>query len=251
MIRVLHVGMNSKLGGIEIFIMNLYRKINREKIQFDFIDATEDGIYFKDEIEKMGGKIYKVTPRRKGILKNRKEIEKIIADNNYKIIHNHLNTLSYITAIEIGLKRNLKVIVHSHNEWKGKKLKTLLLHKINFRKLYNKDIIRLACSDIAGKWIFGDNEYTVINNGIDTEKFKIDYEKRKRVRNEILNVKNEDTVVIGHVGAFREQKNHRYIIEIFKEYLKLNDNALLVFLGEGDTKQEIIDKVKNMELRIR
>lgn len=246
--RILQIGMSSNLGGIETFIMNLYKNIDKEKFQFDFIDFSENGIYYKEEIEKMGGKIYKITPRSKGWLKNKKELKKIISKKEYKIIHYHLNTLSYIEPIIIALKNGKKVIIHSHNEWKGKRKITVLLHKINYiRLLHKKNIIKLACSEKAGKWIFGKQKYTIVKNGIDIDKFKIDNTKRKKVRQE-LNA-DENTVIIGNVGAFRKQKNHEFIVDIFNEYLNDNSNSILVLVGDGELKDTIKKKVNDLGIQ--
>lgn len=247
--RILHIGMGSKLGGIEIFIMNLYRNIDRSKVQFDFINSSKDKLYFEDEIKELGGRIYKVIPRSKNIIKNRKMIEQIIDEKKYKIIHFHINTLSYYTPIKIALNKNIKIFVHSHNEWKGKNIKTLLMHKINKLRLAknNNKIIKLACSDRAGKWIFGKAEFKVAKNAIDVDKFKFDINKRESIRKK-LNI-NENTNVIGHVGAFRTQKNHEFLIDVYKEYLKLNKNSMLLLLGDGKLKNKINKKVHKLEIQ--
>lgn len=247
LIRILQIGMSDSLGGIETFIINLYRNIDKNKFQFDFIDMTKNGICYKDEIERMGGKIYKVTPRKESIIKNKNELRKIIIENNYKIMHFHLNTLSYVTPIIIAQNlKNIKIIIHSHNQWKGKNIKTLFLDKINRCRIKKDKIIKLACSDVAGKWIFKNEKFQIIDNGIDLEKFAFSEDKRQKIRKE-LNI-DEDCVVIGHVGAFREQKNHNYLIDIFNEYLKNNSNAMLLLIGEGNLKNEIQEKVNTLKI---
>lgn len=246
MIRILQIGMSSNLGGIETFIMNLYRSIDRSKIQFDFVDFSEKGLYYENEIKQMGGNIYKVVSRRKNWVKNKKMLEKIIEENDYKIIHYNTNTLSYYTPVEIALKKNIKIILHSHSEWKGKKLKTILLHKIHyfkFLKASNK-IIKLACSNEAGKYLFGNKEFKIIKNGIDIDKFRFDYNKRIETRKKLKI--GENTTVIGHVGAFRKEKNHKLLIDVYNEYLKINENSILVLLGEGPLKNQIKAKVRKL-----
>lgn len=249
MTRILHIGMGAKLGGIEIFIMNLYRNIDKSKIQFDFINSSGDKLYFEDEIKSLGGRIYKIVPRSKNMRLNKKMIEQIIEENDYKIIHFHINTLSYYTPIKIALNKNIKILVHSHNEWKGKKIKTLFLHRINKLRLpkNNDNIIKLACSEVAGKWLFGKSKFRVLKNAIDVEKFKFDIHKREMIREE-LNI-NKNTTVIGHIGAFRIQKNHKFLIDVYKEYLKLNKNSILLLLGEGNLKTKIEEKVNKLGIQ--
>lgn len=247
--RILHIGMGSRLGGIEIFIMNLYRNIDRTRIQFDFINFSQDKLCFENEIKELGGKVYKVIPRRKNIKENEKMIEQIIDENNYQIIHFHINTLSYYKPIEICIKKKIKIIIHSHNEWKGINLKTLLLHRINKIRLPKNSpyIIKLACSEVAGKWIFGNSSFKVVKNAIELNRFKFDNNKREKIR-EMLKIK-KDTTVIGHIGAFRRQKNHKFLIDIYKEYLKLNDNSMLLLLGDGDLKDKIEKKVNKLGIQ--
>ena len=244
--KILHIGMSDKLGGIETFVRNLYINIDKDKFKFDFIDNTSSQICYKDEFEKMGSNIYKVVSRKKNIFLHKKQLKEIIKDNNYCAIHFHLNTWSYVEPIILAKKFNVKIIVHSHNEWNGTNFKTLLLDKINRKRCKNINMIRLACSDLAGKWIFENQNYTIINNGINIEDFKYTEQKRMKIRKE-LNI-CEDDIVIGHVGAFREQKNHSFLIDIFYEYLKLNSNSVLVLVGDGELKEKIKEKVNELNI---
>ena len=244
--KILQIGMSSSLGGIEVFLKNLYDNIDHKEFQFDFIDTTEKGICYKEEFEKGNSKIYKITSRSKNFMKNKKELEKVIKEGNYDVIHFHLNTLSYITPILLANKYNIKIIVHSHNEWKGKKIKVLLLDKINRKRIKKANIIRLACSDVAGKWIFENNQFLIINNAIDIEKFKFSEDIRKKIRLE-LNIPDNYTV-LGNIGAFREQKNHEFLIDIYYEYLKLNPKSVLVLVGEGALMEKIKQKMKKLKI---
>ena len=242
--KILQIGMSSSLGGIEVFLKNLYDNINREKFQIDFIDTTEKGICYKEYFEQHNSKVYKIVPRRENFYKNKKQLEEIIKNGGYDVVHFHLNTLSYISPILLANKYNIKMIVHSHNEWKGKNIKVSLLHKINKRKIENMNIDRLACSEVAGKWIFGNKPFMVINNGIDTKKFKFSMLQREKIREE-LKIPNNYTV-IGNVAAFREQKNHKFLIDIFYDYLKINPQSILLLVGEGKLKKDIQEKVKKL-----
>ena len=248
MTRILQIGMSDNLGGIESFIINLYRNINKEKIQFDFIDFTENGICFKEEIEKNGGRIYKVTSRRKNIIKNKRELKNIIEKNNYKIIHIHLNTLSYITPILVGNKiKDIKIIVHSHSQWKGKNVKTLLLDKINRLRLKKKNIICLACSEVAGNWMFKNHNYSIVNNGIDLDKIlNVTSSEVKKLKSE-FGIEEKD-LIIGHIGSFIEVKNHEFFINFVSEFKKVFPNFKVVLVGNGSRKEYIEKTIKENKL---
>ncbi len=244
--KILHIGMSSSLGGIEVFVKNLFDNINHEEFQFDFVDTTVKGICYKEYFEKNNCKVFKVTPRRKNTFKNRKELEQIIKNNRYDIIHYHLNTLSYITPIILANKCKVRIIIHSHNEWKGNNLKTRILDKINRKRISTIPITRLACSEVAGRWIFNEKKFEIIDNGINIKEFLYNEQNRKDIREE-LNISDSCTVV-GHVGAFREQKNHNFLIDIYNEYLKNNSNSILLLVGDGKLKQEIKEKVKILHI---
>lgn len=246
MIRILQIGMSDNLGGIETFIINMYRFIDKKQVQFDFIDFTENGICFEEEILSLGGKIYKVPSRKKNIIQNKKQLEKIM--KQYKIIHYHANTLSYFTPIAIAKKNHLQIILHSHNQWKGKKLKTLILHKMNQLRLPKTNITRYACSDVAAEWLFLKKNLkltTIIKNAVDCEKFRFNKEKRNQLREE-LGV--QEKFVIGHIGRFSYQKNHDFLIKIFQKYYEKNKNSCLFLFGIGELEEQIKQQVKNLGL---
>ena len=246
--KILQIGMSSSLGGIEVFIKNLFDNIDHENFQFDFIDTTEKGICFKDYFKKYNCNIYKVTPRRINALKNKKELEEIIKNNHYDIIHYNLNTLSYITPIILANKYKLKIIVHSHNEWKGKNLKTLILDRINRRIISKKSIIKLACSKKAADWIFGkdDHDVVIVKNGIDTNLFDFSIRIREEKRKEFKI--NDSTVLLGNVGRLTEQKNQAFLIDVFSQFNNLINDSKLMIVGDGKLKTELINKVKRLHL---
>ena len=237
-------------GGVESVVMNYYRHIDKNKIQFDFICDNDSTNIPYDEIEKLGGRVILVPPYQK-VFEYQKELVKIFKENNYKIVHSHINTLS-VFPLRAAKKAGVPIrIAHSHSttnkkEWKKNLLKQALRP---FSKVYATDY--MCCSELAGRWLFGDKEYDkgnvyLLNNAIDLDKFKYDEKIRKEKRKE-LNIK-DDTLVIGHVGRFVEQKNHRFLIDIFNEVHKQNNNSLLILVGQGPLMEEIKRKVKNLGL---
>ena len=237
-------------GGVESVVMNYYRHIDRTKIQFDFICDEDSTNIPYDEIKKLGGKIILVPPYQK-VFEYQKDLIKIFKDNNYKIVHSHLNTLS-VFPLRAAKKAGVPVrIAHSHSttnkkEWKKNLVKQVLRP---FSKVYATNY--MCCSELAGRWLFGNKEYNkgnvyLLNNAIDLDKFKYDEQLRNKKRKE-LNIK-DDTLVIGHIGRFVEQKNHKFLIDIFNEVHKQNNNSLLILVGQGPLMEEIKEKVKKLGL---
>lgn len=237
-------------GGVESVVMNYYRHIDKSKIQFDFICDEDSTNIPYEEIEKLGGKVILIPPYQK-VFKYHKELKKILKEGNYKIVHSHINTLSVFSLFAAKCAGVPVRIAHSHSTTNKKEKKKNLLKQIlrPFSKVFATDY--MCCSELAGRWLFGNKEYDngnvyLLNNAIDLDKFKYDEKLRKEKRKE-LNIK-EDTLVIGHVGRFVEQKNHRFLIDIFNEIHKKNDSAILLLAGQGPLQKEIKNKTHELGL---
>lgn len=237
-------------GGVESVVMNYYRHIDRTKIQFDFI-CDEDSMNIPyEEIEKMGGKVILIPPYQK-VFKYHKKLKEVLKSDGYKIVHSHINTLSVFSLFAAKCAGVPVRIAHSHSTTNKKEKKKNLLKQVlrPFSKVFATDY--MCCSELAGRWLFGNKEYDngnvyLLNNAIDLDKFKYDEEKRKEKRKE-LNIE-DSTLVIGHVGRFVEQKNHRFLIDIFNEVHKQKENFILMLVGQGPLMEEIKEKVKILGL---
>ncbi len=235
-------------GGVESVVMNYYRHIDRSKIQFDFICDEDSTNIPYEEIEKLGGKVILIPPYQK-IFKYHKELKKILKEGNYKIVHSHINTLSVFSLFAAKCAGVPVRIAHSHSTTNKQEKKKNLVKKVlrPFSKVFATDY--MACTEHAGRWLFGNKEYDngnvyLLNNAIDLDKFKYDEKLRKEKRKE-LNIK-EDTLVIGHVGRFVEQKNHRFLIDIYNEVHKQNKNSILLLIGQGPLMEEMKEKVDSL-----
>lgn len=232
MIRVLHVFHEMANGGIEHFVMDYYRHIDRSRIQFDFLVSVDTKGYFDDEIRKLGGKIFYAYPLKKNPIKNYLDIARIVEENNYQIVHRHTGSAFGYFDLRAARKGGAtKLIIHSHNNQAGNNF----IHKISniFLKI---PCNKLACSYEAGRWLFNDNcNFKVINNAIDCNKFRFRKEVRKKIRTE-GNI--DDQFVIGHVGRFEEQKNHIRMIQIFKKINERYENSVLILIGIGTLQNE-------------
>lgn len=249
-IRIAHIMGKWVGGGVEAVVMNYYRYIDKSKIQFDFICDEDSTNIPYDEIENMGGKVILIPPYQK-VFKYHKELKRVLKKENYKIVHSHLNTLS-IFSLYAAKCANIPIrIAHSHSttnrkEWKKNLIKNILRP---FAKMFATDY--MCCSEVAGRWLFGNKEYDkgnvyVLNNAIDLDKFKYDKDVRKKLRKK-LEI-GDDTFVIGHVGRFVAQKNHEFLINIFSEFNKDNKNSMLILIGQGPLEKKIKAKVKQMNL---
>lgn len=245
-IRVAHIIGKWLGGGVEAVVMNYYRHIDRTKIQFDFLCDEDSTNIPYEEIEQLGGRVILIPPYQK-VFKYQKELIRIFKENNYKIVHSHINTLS-VFPLRAAKKAGVKVrIAHSHSttnkkEWKKNLLKQVLRP---FSKVYATDY--MCCSELAGRWLFGDKAYDskkvyLLNNAIDLDKFKYNESLRKKKRKE-LGI-SDDTLVIGHIGRFIAQKNHTFLIDIFNEVHKQKENSILLLAGQGPLMGKMKEKVK-------
>lgn len=248
-IRVAHIIGKMVGGGVESFVMNYYRNIDRRKIQFDFIIDSDSKIVPKEEIEKLGGRIIEIPPYQH-IFKYVRELKKVLKKNKYKIVHSHLNSLSVFPLFCAWSEKIPVRIAHSHSTTNKMERKKNFVKNIlkPFSKLFATEYF--ACSEHAGRWLFGNksfeqNDVNVIHNAIEVEKFKFNENVRKRVREEY---DFQDKFVIGHVGRFVKQKNHEFLIDVFNLVVKEKENAVLILIGEGPLEDRIKNKVKKFNL---
>ena len=235
-------------GGVESVIMNYYENIDRTKFQFDFICDDDSTNIPYEKIEKLGGKVILVPPYQK-VFKYIKTLKKIFKENNYKIVHSNINTLS-VFPLYAAKKAGVPVrIAHSHStsnkkEWKKNAVKNVL------RPFSKKNAnVYFACSELAARYLFGNKTFeegkvTIINNAINLEKFKFNQGKREKLRKE-LKIK-DDEFVVGHIGRFVSQKNHTFLIDIFNELRKENNKAVLLLIGQGPLQDQIKEKVREL-----
>ena len=242
MIRVLQVVNNMHRAGLETMLMNYYRRIDRNQIQFDFLTHRPEKDDYDDEIESLGGKVYhapRLYPQNyPNYFKYMKQF--FIDHPEYKIMHSHIDPMSYL-PLKAGQKSNIPVrIAHSHNTAIDRDMKYPL--KMYFRSRINTVATdRLACGEEAGKFLFGDKDFIVVPNAIETANFVFNNSVREEMRRE-LNLTDE--LVFGHVGRISYQKNHRFLVEIFSEIVKMNDKAILLLIGVGEKEDEIRQLVK-------
>ena len=249
LIKIIYInGGTMDMGGISSYMMNYYRHFDRNKIQVDFIVHGKGGIY-DDEIRKLGGKVYHVPTKKENYFKNHKRIKNIIKNGNYHIVHSHMDGMNG-PMLHLAKQCGVKVrISHSHNtsHLTNNKLK-LVIHEIARRSIPKYATELWACSKAAGKWLYGKNDFKVVPNAIEVEKYKFNQEERKKLRQE-LNI--EKKFVIGHIGKFEYQKNHKFLIKAFANVVRSNKDALLMLIGDGSLKNTIQNEIDELGLSDR
>ncbi|MFV0250041.1 MAG: glycosyltransferase family 1 protein [Bacilli bacterium] len=242
-IRVLQIVPNMRSAGIENFIMNFYKTINRDEVQFDFLVHSNQEQEFDSEITKLGGKIYRLTYKDdKNILKYIKDLNNFFKNHSeYDIVHGEMQSMMPL-YLSIAKKNGVSIrIAHAHNSSYEKTLKGFILHLFSRFSKYPANVF-WACSNSAGKYLFGNKKYEIIYNAIDIEKFKYNEDIREKLRKE-MNLENK--MVIGNVARFELQKNHEFLIDVFEKIVQKNDNAILLLIGDGYLKE----KIKNIVIQ--
>ena len=234
-------------GGVEACIMNYYRAIDKSKVQFDFFVESTSSIIVREQIEKLGGVVILI-PSYKNPFRYMRVLKKLFMDGKYDVVHSNMNVLSVFTlraAKKAGIKGR---IAHSHSTTnKKERLKNTLKNVLRpFSKLYATDYF--ACSEKAGRWLFGDRAFdrgkvTIVNNAIDLDKFVYRSEIRSEMRRDLG---LDDHFVVGHVGRFMTQKNQRFLLEIFYEFQKRNPESKLLLLGDGPLRAALVQRTKEL-----
>lgn len=246
-LRVLQVGMTRNLGGIETYLIEQFRHLDKTKIDYDFVNITgEYSICYEDEILASGSKIFKVVSRHKNPLLHYWQWFNILLQNKgvYDVIVLNTNSLEYVFPLVLGKIFGIPVrVIHSHNSGFENKqgLARRLLVGMNKKLLAWSANLRFACSQFAGQWMFKDNPYHVIYNAIDIHKYDADLIVREETRN-ALGLHTELTLL--HVGRFSYQKNHSFLLDIFKEVYAIQPNSVLLLVGDTTEESELLTEVK-------
>ena len=263
-IRILHVLGTTNLGGAESRVMDLYRKMDKDEIQFDFLvhsdaikragndPSAREAQFFDEEIKAMGGNIY-VLPRFRlyNYFAYRKAVNEFFAGHHdFPVVQGHMTSTASV-YLPIAKKYGVPITVaHARSAGVDKGLKGIAT-KILRKNLYKKTDYCFACSKLAGIKAYGekrlrDGRVKIIYNAIDAQKFAYNPEKRKQMRKQ-LGV--EDKLVIGHVGRFELPKNHPYLIDIFASLCSMREDAMLVLVGDGPDLAKMEAKCEELGIR--
>lgn len=248
-LRILHVVVNMNRGGAETLIMNLYRNMDRTKVQFDFLTCKE-GVFDK-EIVDMGGKVHRIPYITDvGHFGFTKALHQFFASHpEYKVVHSHLDKMSGV-VLRLAQKAGIPIrIAHSHNTSSEGGMAAKVYKWFSGKAILSSATHLIACSNAAAKWLFANQANTalILKNGIECDKFVFSPEIRKQVREELK--LTQDSFVVGHVGRFAYQKNHSFLIDTFAQFMKYRQDAVLILVGDGPLRSEIEKKVENLNVR--
>ncbi len=249
-IKVLQLVPGLDAGGISMLLLNYYKNMDRNKIQFDFAIFYDNIGLTGKEFKKMGSKIYHLPKKSLDFKGYIKSLKNILKENNYDIVHAHQNYQSFI-PLQLAKKCGIKVrISHCHTTLPdpGYKQKILSIIGKLLNNLYATD--KFACGIEAGKFLYGKKinnkqNFFILNNAIDVKKYIYNEKIRNKIRKE-LHVSNK--FVIGTIGRLSKQKNQKFAIDVFKEVYEKNNNAELIIVGNGELEKELKSYVNKLNL---
>lgn len=249
---VLVFGITDNPGGIESVIMNYYRRIDRTRIQFEFLCNTQV-VAYEEEIKKLGGVIHRIPARRDGRKRFSEALNMFMRRNaeKYCAIWVNVCSLANIDYLKAAKKFGIpKRVIHCHNADNGDSFLRGQLHKINRLQIGRYATDFWSCSDEASKWFFGEKnikspKYRLVYNAVDPDNFIQDDKVRTCCRRK-LNC--EKKIVIGHIGRFHFQKNHQFVIEVMKALKEKRNDIELLLVGQGELMEEIKNKVSESNL---
>lgn len=254
--KVLHYVGSMHRGGMEMFIMNLFRHIDRRELMFDFAIHGTDVGDFQEEIQNLGGNWYFFPQMRKNPVRYRKAWRLFwkVHAREYCAFHFHTNSLANVIALEEAVRAGIPIrIIHSHSSMANKgRLQWLndILHKLHQKKLPTLATHLFTCSDKAALWLFGDVKFDrlpliQINNGIAIDEFRYNETNRQQIRNRLG---LDGVKIVGHMGTFLPVKNHKFIVEVIEKAYQMNPDVRCVLLGRGHMYEETKELVAARKL---
>ncbi|CCY29742.1 glycosyltransferase family 1 protein [Roseburia inulinivorans] len=247
MIRILQVVNIMDRAGLETMLMNYYRNIDRTKVQFDFLTHRIEKGAYEDEIISMGGKVYHAPRLYPQNYKKYFGFMKafFMEHPEYKIIHSHIDAMSYF-PLQAAKNSGVPVrIAHSHSSKFDRDIK-LPIKFIAQKNITKVATINCACGEVAGRFMFHERPFKIVRNAVDIEKFKYDSIIGERKRKE-LGIENK--FIIGHVGRYCYIKNQMFLIDVFNCVIKFKPNAHLLLVGKGENQKKIEEKIEKLGLK--
>lgn len=247
-IKVLHIGLSSNIGGIESVVFNWFQNIDREKIQFDFINVEDKPLAFEEDFLKGGCKIYRISSRKSNPLKSNKQLKEILINNHYEFVHHHVMGITWPEPILIASKiPGTLPIIHNHTVFgKNNGYSRVILNTLGHLRLVRCNYLKLACSYDAGNSVFPMGSFEVINNGIDYSAKKFNHDFRKEIREKYKI--SDGTVLIGHVGRACYEKNYPYILKTIAGLTKVNTHIKCMLVGDVNNDDSVKQLVKSLGL---
>lgn len=235
----------SRGSGVLNVILNWHRNLDRTKVQLDYLCFLSSINSAQEEIKKMGGQCYLLPNPNHHPVKFLRESYRFFKTHRYHTVHSHithLNFFFYPLAKWFGTKN---IIQHAHlTAWGNKKI-SAIRNYVMLHAVWPLITHKMACSQAAGEAYYG-TTFTLINNGIDIDKFTYNPSIRAQKRKELGLEKN---FVIGNIGRFVLQKNHTFLLDVFKEIVSRKPSARLVLVGAGSLEKSIKQKAISLNLQ--
>jgi len=254
MIRVLQVLGSTNLGGAESRIMDIYRHIDKDRFQFDFLVTEGNSGHFTPEIEEMGGHVYTIPKYRFwNHLRYKNAVRSFFEEHvEISVVHGHMTSTAGI-YLPIAKRAGVKLtIAHARSAGVDKGIKGRLTRLLR-NNISKRCDTMIACSDLAAVSVFGKDEYdngqvVVLPNAIDVEDFAVNETARNDIRSRYA---VSDKMVVGHVGRFHDAKNHSFLIRVFAEYVQKRQDAVLMLVGDGPLRNVIVEEISALDVRLK
>lgn len=229
-------------GGLTTVMMNYYRFIDKTIFQIDFASTNEEiESTLKEELSKNGSRYYPLGDRKKEPFRYLCRLDRIIKNGNYDVVHVNSNSATAALELCIAKKNHVrKRIVHNHTG----SCEHILLHKLLYPLFLTSYTDSIAVSEKAGEWLFPKGTYTILENGIDCEKYRFSYIYRTEIRKKYGI--SDNTIVIGHLGKLHKSKNHHFLIQVFNAIHNKCPNSVLLLVGDGELRSKIEEEVERM-----
>ena len=240
-VRVLQIAGTLAPGGIESFLVNLHEHMDLSRVTFDYaVHAQAEGAY-AERVKAMGARVYLLPRLSHDPAGNLREIGRLVRENRYDVVvRNTPNAM--ITPQLIAAKKNgAGTVLHAHAS-----LDPMKAAHFAGRLLVDRAAdVRVACSEAAGRWMFGKRTFTLMKNAVDLGKFAYRAEAEARIRDEFH---LEGAHLYGAIGNLRPEKNHRYTLEVFRKIKDADDAAVLLCVGDGALRPEIEARIRELHL---
>ena len=239
-------------GGAETFLMKTLRAIDTTKYQMDFCVNVQEKGYYDDEIYALGGKIFRIPSKSENVKAFKKQLTEIVQKEKYEYVFRITSNGAGFMDLKIAKKAGARVCsARSSNSSDGNSIKSKIAHRLG-RLLYRKYVdVKFAPSDLAAEYTFGKKAVqkgavSILHNGVDLNVFGFDETGRENIRAE-FGISPSQTV-IGHIGRFMSQKNHTFLLDIFRQIYAQDNNAVLLLVGKGELETQIREKIKALGL---
>ena len=250
--RLLCLLSSMNAGGAETFLMKVYRQLDKQKYQMDFCINVREKCFYEDEILSMGGKIFRIPAKSENLKEFKKQLTAIVKREGYQHVLRITSNCMGFLDLKIAKKAGATVCcARSSNSSDGGSFKAWISHRLG-RLLYGRYVnVSIAPSDLAAKYTFGNRAYRqgkvhLLHNAVDLNVFCYSEKARYQIRKEFGIA--DDVKVVGLIGRFSEQKNHRFLIDVFNEYQKKCEKAVLMLVGKGELENEIRQRVADCNI---